>query len=343
MKLNREFHRLETVLAYQITRYCDFQKSTCIGFLISDSYFQIKNYKFLLCPKMVKNITQNGKSIQTDLGIFVSINSVMQQGYELHLFQSRSEYLNAYHSNSQQLQTVLWYQGKGKLIGKELSFAFSDQSIFFLVPGVPYQIELENELCKGYLIRLENNFLEQAEDLFLKVLFNEDPSPVIQIQKHWNEFELLFMMVELERKQPKADPTLLNYFRDIFLIYLQREVTYRFVNHDIKYRQIFIKFHQSVAEKYNIFQSIEDYSKHIGVSSKVLRTATKKICGLSPMKLHQEYVISIARKKLTHSNLSISEISTHLNYPHVGHFSRFFQKQTGETPSAYRKKQLVSP
>lgn len=79
------------------------------------------------------------------------------------------------------------------------------------------------------------------------------------------------------------------------------------------------------------------YSIDIGVAESKLSAITKEIYGLSPKKVINEGIILKAKKLLAENESTIKEISDELGFADAPHFVKFFKKETGMTPSQFRK------
>ncbi|MEG0381419.1 MAG: helix-turn-helix transcriptional regulator, partial [Kurthia sp.] len=64
--------------------------------------------------------------------------------------------------------------------------------------------------------------------------------------------------------------------------------------------------------------------------------------GLSPNTYITEYRVSKSKSLLERAELSIAEIAETVGYEDCFYYSRVFKKQTGMSPSAYRKEKTVS-
>ncbi len=82
------------------------------------------------------------------------------------------------------------------------------------------------------------------------------------------------------------------------------------------------------------------FADKVNLSSNYLSDLLKKETGKNTKEHVDDYIIDLAKTQLLNSEETISEIAFDLgfNYPH--YFSRLFKKKTGESPIAYRSKNL---
>ncbi len=86
--------------------------------------------------------------------------------------------------------------------------------------------------------------------------------------------------------------------------------------------------------------SVELVAKEACMSVSSLTRLFKQQTGLSVTELRNEKRMALACEKLTHSNLSISEVAAAAGYSDPLYFSRCFNKHFQQSPSAYREEYL---
>ncbi len=84
--------------------------------------------------------------------------------------------------------------------------------------------------------------------------------------------------------------------------------------------------------------SVEDLAAHCGLCRRSLSIRFKKEMGLGIVDYIQQEKITEARFLLDHTNLSLPQISAHLNYSSQSYFTVQFKKIIGETPERYRNR-----
>ncbi|MBU7595772.1 helix-turn-helix domain-containing protein [Metabacillus halosaccharovorans] len=90
----------------------------------------------------------------------------------------------------------------------------------------------------------------------------------------------------------------------------------------------------------HIYEKINhnDIAKKVELSPKYLSILFKKETGISVSEYIQKSKIDEAKKMLTYSNTSISEIATLLHFYDQSYFTTVFKKRVGITPKQYREK-----
>lgn len=83
--------------------------------------------------------------------------------------------------------------------------------------------------------------------------------------------------------------------------------------------------------------TVKYFADKICLSPNYFGDLIKKSTSISPQEYIQNKIIDLAKSMLLGSEKSIAEISYDLGFQYSQHFNRVFKKNTGLTPSAYRK------
>lgn len=101
--------------------------------------------------------------------------------------------------------------------------------------------------------------------------------------------------------------------------------------------QFLRKFSKLVEDNYKTHHTVADYADMLAITPKSL---SKKIGLLSkdtPNDIIKNRIILESKRLLAHTALSVKEIAYSLNYDDDAYFVRFFTKNTGTSPTSFRK------
>lgn len=87
--------------------------------------------------------------------------------------------------------------------------------------------------------------------------------------------------------------------------------------------------------------SVEDLAELLGVSQPYLFRIFKAVTGKSPKTYLGDYRLLQAKKLLAETKLTVTEVANSVGYPDALAFSRFFSKNEGTSPRAYRQTLLT--
>lgn len=105
----------------------------------------------------------------------------------------------------------------------------------------------------------------------------------------------------------------------------------------------------NIIRKYNIlvekhfreYHQVKEYANLLFKSPKTLSNLFPKYSDKSPIMVINDRIMLEAKRLLLYSNKSTDEIARELGYKDPGHFSKFFKKHEGLSPSIFKKKKLV--
>ncbi len=153
------------------------------------------------------------------------------------------------------------------------------------------------------------------------------------------EFDVIFQKIisELQRCQPDYKDMVPMLFRSL-LITIHRQLTQEDAIKNEYLNQAMETASQYFIDNYNTNINIEAYASSIGMSISWFIRNFKGYTGMTPM----QYILSIrienARLLFETTGYTITEIAGIVGYDNPLYFSRLFHKQTGYSPSAYRKR-----
>ena len=92
-----------------------------------------------------------------------------------------------------------------------------------------------------------------------------------------------------------------------------------------------------VEKHFREYHTVQDYAKLLFKSPKTLSNIFPKFSDKSPLMVINERILLEARRLLIYSDLTTNDISMDLGYKDPSHFSKFFKKHIGLTPTNFRK------
>jgi len=95
--------------------------------------------------------------------------------------------------------------------------------------------------------------------------------------------------------------------------------------------------HIYIKHNYNSFIDFSEIADRFGFTQSYLTKIFKKYMEVTPARYLKEYRISVAKKLLMSSNLSIKEIADQVGFDDPFHFSKSFKDVVGESPNQFRK------
>lgn len=97
------------------------------------------------------------------------------------------------------------------------------------------------------------------------------------------------------------------------------------------------RFKQLVSEQFATTRNLEDYAAQIGVSASHLSNTVKALTGQPPGQIIRQEIVLEAKRLLAHTQLTAAEIGYRLNFDDPAYFARFFKREAGQSPTAFRE------
>ncbi|MDB0037734.1 helix-turn-helix domain-containing protein [bacterium] len=106
--------------------------------------------------------------------------------------------------------------------------------------------------------------------------------------------------------------------------------------------------HMNVIREYNVLvekhfrelHQVNEYASLLFKSPKTLANIFPKYSERSPISVINDRILLEAKRLLMHSDKSSNEIAEELGYKDSGHFSKFFKKHEGLSPSVFKKNKI---
>lgn len=173
-----------------------------------------------------------------------------------------------------------------------------------------------------------------ASEMLDKIGFSQ--SHILSLGHSFNFSELFGrIIVELQLKRPCFEE---------FLCLLLQELFWGIQRSQLEFSADRFRNQKEMEESVRFFNEsfsqdicIEEYAKNQHMSVCWFIRCFKRYMGTTPMQYLTSIRIGKAKELLKNTNYSIQEISGLVGYENPLYFSRIFHKQTGHSPSAYRK------
>ena len=221
------------------------------------------------------------------------------------------------------------------------SHQITNNQLYFIPKGTIISWEAEYVgLWKGYTIFFKPEFLKRDDiPTELGDFFKDGKPRVLQLDrqsKHYLDASCEQML--LEQASDQADlPKVLGHWFSLFLLYCNRyygtaKIETGSFEHAIKYRfQELLNFN---IEKH---RKVDFYADQLNISPRHFTRLIKRTTGITAKKVILEKMTEVAKERLKHSELTISEIAYSLNFKNIPQFNKHFKAITGVTPSQYRR------
>lgn len=241
-------------------------------------------------------------------------------------------------------QIVFIKHASGSLLLNQEEISLSSNSVIFISQFQNHQWKIENNRFAGKILVFQEGFLNEffADKYFsyrLLYFYQTQYSLQNKIEStELDEYVLKLIEIRKELDSPKNDSAHL--IRSILyniLIRLNRSyANINNINSAIALDNVAYEFRKLVEQHFHTKQRIEDYSSMMGISRVSLNKAVKSQFNVTATDFIKSKLIFEIKMRLIHTNLTISEISSELNFSEPNHLSRLFKNKEGITPAKFR-------
>ena len=242
--------------------------------------------------------------------------------------------------NRKEFFEIVWLKNEDALHAiKEPSFTVKGDWIY-LIP--PYRVHQLNKAGKnGELISFKREVLEGEDKEFLLDLFK-----IFNVQGEFSCLRLseeaavtlggIYKLMEGEYKNADNSFVMVKALLKVFLLKLIQVKEHEFTGQDIHQKRVY-EFLMLLESNYQQVRNTDFYAGKLGISSKRLNQILKEKLDKTGMQIIHDRIILEAKRKIIHSENTLKEISYDLGFSDRPYFSRFFKKQTGQTPEEFQK------
>jgi len=298
----------------------------------------------------LKNIKHYNKvyELYRDLGMPISQDSEFTIHSLLDIHNTKSYKSPVFRANYYSF--VFIKKGKGNYTTDDKTFEYSDHTIYFTNPGHLKAFEFYY-LTDGYLVTLSEQFLKKNvhKDIFeqFPFLLAETIPPQNFDKEGFEEIEMFYK--QILKENITTSPNRFRIIGNLFVVILlklkeQFWSDYQPLQEGDRSSQIVRNFKQLLEQHYRDLAEgkeqmqfkAKDYANLLTIHPSYLSAVIKSKTGTSVTKWITNKTVNQAKAFLSHSNTSIKEIGYQLGFLETAHFSNFFKKNTGATPTEFR-------
>ncbi len=240
---------------------------------------------------------------------------------------------------------LLVEQAEGQHAVDYQTYPFARQEVHFVSPGQVHQVEVWKR-PKGWVITFSKDFLVENNipERFISNLnlfrpFGENP-PLALDQITFDRLRRIIQeMLDCMPTDLIYRTRALGALLQLFLIYCNNTLTLDTQQLDEEDAGVCIlrDFKGLLEKHYQDWHKVSDYASELFISPKHLSATIKTITGKTAKTFIQDRLTLEAKRLLLHTDLSVKEIAYRMGFEEPLHFSGFFKKQTGISPSDYRE------
>lgn len=245
------------------------------------------------------------------------------------------------HIHTQLYQVFLIDSGAGFLLLDDNEIPFFAPCIIAVPPnnlhGFCYTVPTD-----GRVMTLSDGYFDTLFKTSPKVILAMGQVQLIAVTAEKSKFDRLIRLIDhisnelyedFSEKQIALQAYLSLLLVEIYRFTKQNEVNLKSDNRQLQYFQDFLK---NIKKSYSAIKTIREYAQELNITTVHLNRICQSVVQKSASQMVEAYIIAEAKKYLSHTSYSISEISYMLDFNDSAYFSRWFKKHMETSPKAFR-------
>lgn len=243
---------------------------------------------------------------------------------------------------------ILWTEsGKSVQTIDYKEYEILPHSLFFISPNQVHLFEEWEPLKGGTILFTEDFFLfnhDNKNKLFeLTFLDNIYANPCVSLEeKEFADIKHTIHLMCIEQKRKDKNDSIIQSLLHILLTQVQRYIDSQ-TEEPIsrKHLLIYKKFKNLLDKHFAENQTSSFYAQQLFITPHHLNLVCKRVTGKTVGEIIRTRSILEAKRLLTFSDFTVSEIAAALNYFDSSYFAKLFKAETGLSPITFRSQMSV--
>lgn len=238
---------------------------------------------------------------------------------------------------------ILWTEkGISKQTIDYKEYEVLPNSLFFISPNQVHQFEEWKPLKGGTILFTEDFFLlnhNNKDKLFeLSFLDNFYANPCIQLnERDFADIKQTIDLIGIEQKRKDKSQTITQSLLHILLAQVQRCIdteTEKPISK--KYLILFKQFKNLLDKHFAENKTASFFAEQLHITAHHLNLITRQVTGKTASEMIRARSILEAKRLLTFTDYSVSEIAFQLNYTDSSYFAKTFKAETNQSPISFK-------
>ncbi len=244
---------------------------------------------------------------------------------------------------------ILWLKnGKATIRVDGIDYTIIENQIIFLTPLNKIEIIDTEENMLALIFNREFYCIQQHDQevsCYGYLFFGSSDVPIVSLSsEEQNSFDLLYqVMLEEFENQDQIQGEMLQVLLKRFLIKCTRLARKNLENPEINQDKLDLirQFNVLVEMHFKNKHKVADYADLLNKSPKTLSNLFGEYNSKSPLQVIQERIVLEAKRLFLYTEKSAKEIAFEIGFDDAAHFSRFFKKSVGRSPSEFKKTSII--
>ena len=239
------------------------------------------------------------------------------------------------HKHNSYFEIIFLTKGNGQHTIDSQTYDVQPPTVFFVRKEQLHFWNLDAE-PDGYVLIIRKNFIETSLDKEIKTLLYKLSRHTVLYLKDTERIAQLFYLLTLENQEetPLSKIITEGLLKTLLAKLLQQEPTAAATA--TSGGNLYDAFRDLLSQDMQLKNSVAYYAELLNTSPQNLNANCRKYGNVAAADVLSEFLIDEARRLLTYTDNTVSEISFQLNFTDASHFVKYFKRHTGTTPAGFR-------
>lgn len=220
-------------------------------------------------------------------------------------------------------------------------YAIQPQTLYLMRPGQSHFFEVTDKPVGTSIFFLEEflylNNQFQPTELFYLI----DRRPALYLTQPQAAFirQLIEQLLDEYDSERLGYLDALQHLMQLLLIYVRRvyDQPNKVLTNPTATTHLSSQFQRLVDQHFLTTHHLQAYSNMLGITPGYLSEQIKVAIGVPASHIIRRRLVIEAKRLLAHTQLTVSELCLHLGFKDSSYFSRFFRRETGQSPLDFRR------
>ncbi len=239
---------------------------------------------------------------------------------------------------------ILWFEaGESRQTIDYQEYHIQPQTLFFISPGQLHRFEEWQPLKGGSILFTEDfvTFNRQNKDSLFELSFLDNlyavPFLTLDIGT-FQEIKQTIVLIIKEKQRVDYIPGIVQSLLHILLTQIQRCINIQNLSNSPKrYIVLYKQLKFLIDQHFHEPLTASDYAERMFITQHHLNLIAKQVTGKTTSELIRARNILEAKRLLTFSDATVSEIAAELSFFDLSYFSKVFRAETGMSPMVFKK------
>jgi len=274
------------------------------------------------------------------------------QQFQIETFDANRHYQVMYPHRHDFFELLFLLKGSGSYAIDNNHYEIKPPCVFFLSPGQAHNINVSQDI-DGFIFIFTSDFYQLDRSnpnrliefpFFYTIQQNNPP---LHLKEDADKLFLANLFERGIKEAEKNGTTSLELLRSILDLILTFCSNLYPVDSELiikgKGHLLIKRFYQILEGNLTKNLTINSYAGMLAVTPNHLTQTLKQLTGKTTLDVIKSKQLLEIKRLLVHTNMSVSEISNYMNFADQSYFSKFFKRETGVLPLAFRNESLKQP